>query len=652
MNPPSTRFATPRVPATLGRPVLAVTLLVLLAGAARQLSAQSFDFNNGNDAGWTRYALPAYGAPTFSFPADDSGGKAYRISAPPTGADPFGLRNARAGSFRAEVQYTGRFVAGVDLLAWNAAWRQEAGMLFYLSQPGLGTSDGYSTTYSSAYRNLYISSILNETPTTVGTLGDGSTTLDPAHRYRLVASTHDGYTLLAQLFDKAEPANPWVSAIGLDFAASTAAGFCGLFVFQQTYPSTTEGAEATFDNYSASVPAAGTLPATVTDLSPPPAGKATALYPTLSVNILDRDTQVDPASIVLQMDGTWIPNSALTIEYAVSKPSNPVAYSRTFSGAMASYVIPTLFPWGSKHTNVVAFADYGGVWRTNTWTWTSAYPYLFASNSLPLGSLNVRGFDTRMAQSDNGGVNLDNSLARALQQLAIPPAIPINRAATGLVQTLNWNKASAPPGNVPGLCAGAFINIAVESTAYLELSAGVHRFHIQTDDRAGVYSGASLADPAATIVWESATATANTNFDFVVEAPGLYPMRVLWEETGGSAVLALRSVDLNDQSEVLINDPANPAGVVRTWYPLVCRSAAAVAGPYTVETAAVNAPVTVNLVGGDCSPTVVGQMVTSGAFTVPLSGATRFYRLDGPRKTRITNVVRSGANLVLTYQVL
>ena len=51
-----------------------------------------------------------------------------------------------------------------------------------------------------------------------------------------------------------------------------------------------------------------------------------------------------------------------------------------------------------------------------------------ASNSLPIGSLNVRGFDVRMAQSDNGGVNLENSLARALQQLAIPPTIPLDTA--------------------------------------------------------------------------------------------------------------------------------------------------------------------------------------------------------------------------------
>ena len=103
-----------------------------------------------------------------------------------------------------------------------------------------------------------------------------------------------------------------------------------------------------------------------------------------------------------------------------------------------------------------------------------------------------------MAQTTNGGVNLDNSLDRARQQLA--GLIPVDQRATSIVQVLNWNKNSPYPDNVPGLCPGnnaAPINIAAESCAYLELTAGAHRFHIVTDDRAGVYSGVNLAGAAA-----------------------------------------------------------------------------------------------------------------------------------------------------------
>ena len=50
--------------------------LVLVPGAAT-LHAQTItdDFNTGTDTDWTHYALPYYGAPTYSFPADGSGGK-------------------------------------------------------------------------------------------------------------------------------------------------------------------------------------------------------------------------------------------------------------------------------------------------------------------------------------------------------------------------------------------------------------------------------------------------------------------------------------------------------------------------------------------------------------------------------------------------
>ncbi|HEY5910743.1 MAG TPA: hypothetical protein VJA21_09095, partial [Verrucomicrobiae bacterium] len=481
-------------------------------------------------------------------------------------------------------------------------------------------------------------------------LGTGTVVLDPTHYYRLVASTHDGYTFLFQLFDKANPTTPWTSVFGMDFSYSS--GLCGLLVFEQTYPSSTEGAEAVFDNYLATVPAAGTMRTTVTDVSPPPSGKSTVFYPTVTVGILDRDTSVDTTSILLSLDGVWIPNASLTIDPQVHRPQNPLNAHTDFPGATVTYSNTTLFPWGSRHTNSIVFRDSTSAWQTNAWTWTTAYPSLFASNSLPLGSLKVRGFDFRMVQSANGGVTLANSLDRARQQLAIPPLIPVDLKATGIVQTLSWDKASVPPNNVPGLCSGSYINIAVETFAYLELTPGIHRFRVNSDDRAGLYSGASLTDPNAQAVWENPGNTANTTFEFFVEAAGLYPFQCLWEETGGGAVLYLSSVNLGDLSEVPINDPNDPAGVVKAWYPLVCSSAASPAGPYTVDATASHSFTPVPILGADCSPTEVGQMVTAGTFTIPIPAATRFYRVESPRGTRITKFEKTGSNLVLTYQVL
>jgi hypothetical protein len=645
--------------------VIAAAALTILLLAGPGAIAQTDNFDDGNDTSpvaWTHYSLPNlppgappyylpdpgyWGAATYSFPSDGSGGKAYRIYAPGITNDMINALNARAGSF-VQVPYAGRFSLGADLLAWNATWHQEAGLIFRFQDIGLSTSDGYTATYSSAYQQLYISLINDEVPTTVAELGTGTVILDPTHKYRLVVSSHNGTTLLFQLFDLAQPTTPWTSAIGEDGTFN--AGLCGLFVFEQTKPPSTEGADATFDNYGASTPAAGALRATVTDVYPPPAGKCPALYPTVKVGILDRDTSVDTNSIVLCLDGAWIPNSALALESQVHRPENG-SFQQDFSGATVTYPISTLLAWGTPHTNIIAFQDSGANWQTNVWTWTANYPYLRATNSLPLGSLSVRGFDARMVQSDNDGVKLDNTLARALQQLAIPPTIPLSRSATSIVQVLDWNKSQSPPNNVPGLCAGSYINIAFESQAYLELSAGVHRFHIKTDDRSGIYSGANLSDPSAAVLWENTGSTADTTFDFVVEAAGLYPVRCIWEETDGGAVLSLKSVNLGDLSEVLINDSTDPAGVVKAWYPMICRSAATVSGPYTVNSAAVNVLTTTDLVGADCSPTVVGQMVTGGTFTVPVSGTAQFYRLDGPRQTKITNITKSGSNIVIQYQV-
>jgi hypothetical protein len=78
------------------------------------------------------------------------------------------------------VQYEGRFSVGADLLAWNTNWNQYAGLLFYLQNPGLGTSDGYSATYSSAGQTLNLSLIVGEEPNIVGGLANGAVVLRAA----------------------------------------------------------------------------------------------------------------------------------------------------------------------------------------------------------------------------------------------------------------------------------------------------------------------------------------------------------------------------------------------------------------------------------------------------------------------------------------
>jgi hypothetical protein len=245
---------------------------------------------------------------------------------------------------------------------------------------------------------------------------------------------------------------------------------------------------------------------------------------------------------------------------------------------------------------------------------------------------------------------MDNTLDRARQQLA--GNVPVDQRATNIVQVLDWNETYDYPNNVPGLCPGNTNNIAVECCAYLELTAGIHRFHIVTDDRAGFYCGATFADTAAlsTAAWETPGDTANAYFDIVVEADGLYPVTLLWEETGGGAAFRLYSVNTNDLTEVLINDSTDPTGVVKAWYPVVCVSSSAVDGTYGAETTAVNVLNKVDITGATCG-TTVGQKVTGGTLTVPVSGTARFYKLLAPGKTRVTSFTKGTSDVVIAYEI-
>jgi len=108
-------------------------------------------------------------------------------------------------------------------------------------------------------------------------------------------------------------------------------------------------------------------------------------------------------------------------------------------------------------------------------------------------------------------------------------------------------------------------------------------------------------------------------------------------------------VNLNDNSQTLLNAP----GGVNAFYPLVCKSSTSVTGPYTADAAA-NAGNHLNTTSVGCDPGGSGPIpnltVTGGTLTIPVSGPAKFYRLDGPRSTKITSIKQVGSNVVITYQ--
>jgi hypothetical protein len=222
--------------------VLAAVVVLSVAPLAR---GQTDNFNDGNDAGWTRYSpLAPFGAgATYTFP--DGG---YRINAPPS-PNAAAAGPGRAGSFRPDANYS-QFYASVDIVNWNNALDQAFGMLARVVTPGAGTTNGYAFTYSTQGPSIDISRVTGEVPTGVAAL-NLTTPLNPGEDYRFVF-TGEGTVLTGSVYSLSDLTTPVATVTGADAVYST--GITGLVVFDNTSATGVQvGADATFDNFVAAV---------------------------------------------------------------------------------------------------------------------------------------------------------------------------------------------------------------------------------------------------------------------------------------------------------------------------------------------------------------------------------------------------------------
>jgi hypothetical protein len=396
-----------------------------------------------------------------------------------------------------------------------------------------------------------------------------------------------------------------------------------------------------WQNYLVFVPAAspGSLPPFVAALAPLPGSVVGTGATGPSATIVNRDSSVVAGSVIVEVNGAVVPSSASATATGANVTWTPLATT------------PTL-------TNTLIFKDNLNVWQTNTWTYTYAV-VLEATNSLPLGSLTVQGFGARLVQSFaanlGGSGGLPNGVASAQAVLAIPPQYPVDLTATNLVQLVAWdinpNFHYGAVTNFPGMCLppASGNSFAVETYAYMQLTAGAHRFYVDSDDAVGVYSGANLSDTS-TVLTQNDGVT-HTSFDFLVPADGLYPFHIIFEQGGGDAYLVLKSVNLSDNSQTLLNAP----GGVNTFYyapEWVCMSSSSATGPYTALTVPINPTVTTTPVSCDGTGEALNlaPTVTGGTITIPnITGSAQFYRVVGPRSSRITSAQKTGTNLVITF---
>lgn len=316
---------------------------------------------------------------------------------------------------------------------------------------------------------------------------------------------------------------------------------------------------------------------TVTSFSGTPFG--------VNITISDSATQVNQSSIKLKFDGADVtPN--------ISKAGKITTLRYSAASLLAS---------GSSHDVNLVFADTGTppVSKSVDLKFVvTPYKLIPSALAYPITSADTSksGFKARIVQANIDSGALPNDSARAEAQLAGTIIDPItgkpylndavpgpNADKTYNVNVINFDQDAGDNGNfttinppqnprpdglIPGIpgAGGHTDNISGEFITFLELKAGHYRLGVNSDDGFLVTTGPDGRDAlgaTALGVFEGGRGAADTIFDVVAQADGIYPVRLLWYEGLGGANVEFFSVTAAGE-KVLINDTANP-NAIKAW---------------------------------------------------------------------------------------
>lgn len=227
--------------------LLAITIATLGAAVC---FGQSDDFNDNDDAGWTRYdplgtvGLGPQGVYTFS-------NGTYRIQATRNSLIPAAAGPARAGSYRTNDY--GDFYLSADIVNWDESLDQAIGLLARMTQLGLGTTDGYALTYQVPDHDIDITRFTDEGGGPNGELtsiplSTDDITMIPGRSYRYVW-IGKGSEFTVRIYELPNVTTPILEATASDGVYTN--GVCGFLVYDNTTGGTAGVADATFDNYFA-----------------------------------------------------------------------------------------------------------------------------------------------------------------------------------------------------------------------------------------------------------------------------------------------------------------------------------------------------------------------------------------------------------------
>ena len=377
-----------------------------------------------------------------------------------------------------------------------------------------------------------------------------------------------------------------------------------------------------YQNYLLFRPVAdpGKLRPLVTGGAPLPGSSVGAAGAGLSVTVMDRQTKLDVSSVKVAINGEEL-GAEVSTEDGIST---------------ISLALNPLPPSGESVQVQLSYGDQDGVRQVLNWSFHMVYSALSAEGAGLPGSGSDPGFDVRLVQAPLE-LDLNSSIARAEAQLAEGSDIEAVVDSTAVAEVINYSQdVDGSSGNFPSDTLFPGINpdenhdnMAMEALTHLELSAGIHQFGVVADDSFKVESGGQVIG-----IHDGGSST--TVFEIVVSKAGVYPFRMVWEETGGSAHLEWYSIDLDTGTKVLINDP-NTADSIKAYRtmaappPLTVQSASAVTGPYAADDAAV-------------------IDTAAGTAVIPLSGNARFYRLSSASALKISSIQVGNGKVTLKYE--
>lgn len=284
-----------------------------------------------------------------------------------------------------------------------------------------------------------------------------------------------------------------------------------------------------------------------------------------TVKLDDGTSAVDPATIAIKFD-----NATIT----------PASVTKSGATTSVKYTSPTFLASGSSHDLAISFKDKNGAAVSATRT-LQVQTYQTASASFAISTgvdktkpgFRIRPWQTDQAEPNNnawaedelagkhGANQADLSSADKEGFYDVPDVVNFDIGG-GAGNFMNDN----PFPGLPGAAGNGTDNSAVEVLTFLEFpSAGFFTMGVNSDDGFKVTTGANVKDVFALKLGEfsGGRGAADTTFLVLVEKPGIFPVRLIWENGGGGANLEWFTVN-SDGTKVLIND-TSAAGSIKAY---------------------------------------------------------------------------------------